>query len=348
MRRIVLIPVLLLMVLGSGCIYPDNGNEAETISDDAVIVHLTYGAFTLPEMAIQELVVNETAVNFSIYDYDYRLTERYVKPLNESMRSELLETFRNNGFLELNDTYVPQEGQPIVADVGVVEITLLQDNFSKTVTVNPYYDAYMPGDLQEIDQELRDLRQYAVSTSPEEAELIAEEWIMNSPTYSYDGSELTLEDHEIRESYPEQHRLNYSFVSSQAGYGNRSGEILAQVITPHNIVVTVAGGEVTSAVIDGVWDEMNQRMLTDMVAMESSMPCNETPWQEWYEQGDIQFIREPTEEELVIAYFGEVYDIEVTGFESTRMDAVTCRYTLEVVQGDVEMMGELGWENRSS
>lgn len=343
MNKTILLAILLLIILGAGCIYPDNDTEAETISDDAVIVHLAYGAFTLPEMAIQELVVNETAVNFSIYNYDYQLTERYIKPLNESMRSDLLETFRSNDFLTLNDTYVPQEGQPIVADVGVVEITLLQDNSSKTVKVDPYYDAYMPDNLQEIDQALRDLRQYAVSTSPEEAEEIAEEWIMNAPTYSYDGSSLTLEEHQVLETYPEQHRLNYSFISSRAGYGNRSDEMLAQVITNHTIVVTVSGGEVTYAVIDGVWDERSQRMLADIVTMESNMPCNETPWQNWYEQGDIDFIKAPTEEELVITYFGEVYDIEVTGFESTQMDAVTCRYTLEVMQGDVERMEELGW-----
>ncbi len=348
MNRIIPIFVLMIIVFGAGCINTDNGNDNESISDDAVIVHLTYGAFTLPEMAIQELVVNETAVNFSIYNYDYQLTERYIKPLNESMRSEVLETFRSNDFLELNATYVPQEGQPVVADVGVVEITLVEDNFSKTVKVDPYYDAYMPENLKEIDQQLRDLREYAVSTSPEEAEGIAEEWIMNAPTYSYDGSNLTMEKHEILEAYPEQHRLNYSFISRHAGYGNRSGEMVAQVITPHNIVVTVAGGEVTAAVIDGVWDERSQRMLADMVAMETSMPCNETPWEEWYGQGDIQFITEPTEEELVIAYFGEVYDIEVSNFESTRMDAVTCRFTLETGQEYVDRMEELGWKTSTS
>jgi hypothetical protein len=341
MNRRTLVLILLLALLSAGC--AERNNDVQTISDDAVIVHLTYGAFTLPEMAIQELIVNETAVNLSIYGGDRKLTSRYVRPINESMRNELLRLFRDNQFLEMEETYEPREGQPIVADVGVVEISLIQDNFTKTVKVDPYYEDYMPQELREIDRELVRLRMHAMSTSAEEARAIAEEWITNAPTYAYDGSNLTLTDHVILDSFPEQHEMTYEFMSSQAGYGDRSGEAPAQVITQHTIVVRVAGGEVTSAIIDGIWDEMYQRMLSDLVVMESSMPCDAAPWVQWYEEGNIQFPAEPREEEIAIAYFGEVYSIGISNFESDRLDSETCNYTLQVRQRDVRMMEDLGW-----
>jgi hypothetical protein len=137
--------------------------------------------------------------------------------------------------------------------------------------------------------------------------------------------------------------MTYEFMSSQAGYGDRSGEAPAQVITQHTIVVRVAGGEVTSAIIDGIWDEMYQRMLSDLVVMESSMPCDAAPWVQWYEEGNIQFPAEPREEEIAIAYFGEVYSIGISNFESDRLDSETCNYTLQVRQRDVRMMEDLGW-----
>ncbi|AFV23871.1 hypothetical protein Mpsy_1664 [Methanolobus psychrophilus R15] len=51
-----------------GC--TENNSNAPEISDDAVITYLTCGAFTLPTMAVQEPVVNSTAVNLSYYNYD--------------------------------------------------------------------------------------------------------------------------------------------------------------------------------------------------------------------------------------------------------------------------------------
>jgi hypothetical protein len=341
MNRITLVLLLVLTLLSAGCAERDN--DVQNISDDAVIVHLTYGAFTLPEMAIQELIVNETSVNLSYYAGDRELTRRYVRPLNESARSDLLRLFRDNQFLEMEDTYVPQEGQPIVTDVGVVEISLIQDDLNKTVKVDPYYEDYMPQDLREIDRALVDLRTYAMSTSPEEARAMAGEWITNAPTYAYDGSNLTLVDQVLLDSFPEQHEITYEFLSSHAGYGNRSGEAAAQVITPHTAVIRVGDGEVTSAVIDGVWDEKYQRMLSDMVTMEASMRCDEVPWMQWYESGDIQFPAEPSEEEIAIAYFDEVYSVEITGLEDISESIDTCSYSLQVRQRDIRTMEDLGW-----
>lgn len=344
MNRMIVALLLLLLMLAffsSGC--TDRSDSTQDVSDDAVIVHLSYGAFTLPEMAVQELIVNETAVDLSYYGADRELTARYVRPVNESVRSDLLDLLKENGFLSMEDSYGPEEGEPIVTDVGVVEISLIQDGLNKTVRVDPYYEAYMPRELREIDQALAELRVHAMSTEPEDARAIAGEWIINAPTYAYDGSNLTLAGHLVPDSFPEQHEIKYEFVSSHAGYGNRSGQGLAQVITPHTIVVRVAGAEVTSAVMDGIWDEMYQRMLSDMVIMESSMPCDEVPWMDWYESDSVRFPAEPSEEEVVVAYFSEVYSIGIEGFELISNGSDSCSYRVQVRQRDVRAMEDIGW-----
>ncbi|MFW6056028.1 MAG: hypothetical protein ACOC9B_01780 [Chloroflexota bacterium] len=107
----------------------------------------------------------------------------------------------------------------------------------------------------------------------EEARQIAEEFVRNSPTFVFDGIENTLElvdtagmatgtvSPEIDEVSPvEGWAFTFSFESRHAGYGDRTGQMLAQVITPHLAVITVQEGEVTSAVMDGRWDMIQQEM----------------------------------------------------------------------------------------
>jgi len=65
----------------------------------------------------------------------------------------------------------------------------------------------------------------------------------------------------IRESFPPQFVVPIDFDSLHGGYGNRTEQIVTQVITPHTIRVTVVNGMVTSAIIDGKWDELNQIQL---------------------------------------------------------------------------------------
>lgn len=36
-----------------------------------------------------------------------------------------------------------------------------------------------------------------------------------------------------------------------------------------------------------------------------------TPWEQWYEEGNIHFIKAPTESELITAYYGTVYGREI-------------------------------------
>jgi spore germination protein GerM len=101
----------------------------------------------------------------------------------------------------------------------------------------------------------------SLSQNGEEASReVAETWITEkSPTYLFDGSDLRHTD--SRETEEGEYEHTFEFSSSSAGYGDRSGETTAQVITEHTMVVGVRGSEVVSAVTDGVFDEITGEML---------------------------------------------------------------------------------------
>ncbi len=108
------------------------------------------------------------------------------------------------------------------------------------------------------------------SSSPEvtreESREIAEEFVRNSPTFAFDGMEDTLKlvntaglaakEISPETSSPEQvtgWEFTFEFDCRHAGYGDRTGQAVAQVITSHRAVVTVEELEITRAVIDGKW-----------------------------------------------------------------------------------------------
>jgi spore germination protein GerM len=103
---------------------------------------------------------------------------------------------------------------------------------------------------------------------------VAEEWIKNnSPTYTFDGADLNLvSEKELADG--EKYQFTFSFVSSAAGYGDRSDQMAAQVITRHTIEVVVEDMQVVSAVTDGVYDEMAGEMIDE--ASPKDEPASET------------------------------------------------------------------------
>ncbi|MFO7848462.1 MAG: GerMN domain-containing protein [Spirochaetia bacterium] len=101
----------------------------------------------------------------------------------------------------------------------------------------------------------------------------AERWIRSySPTFLYDGTALELREAEraARErDGAAAYDMVFEFESRHSGYGDREGEILAQVITPHKLEVRVektsdsGGWEVSRAVTDGVFDEKEGEFLEE-------------------------------------------------------------------------------------
>jgi hypothetical protein len=98
------------------------------------------------------------------------------------------------------------------------------------------------------------------NSTPEE---IALNFLKNGATYGFDGikDSISILDYYVLESYPVQHVVVISFDTAHAGWGDREGTFIAQVITNHVIEITIVEGEVVSAVIDDQWDELTQEQI---------------------------------------------------------------------------------------
>ena len=86
------------------------------------------------------------------------------------------------------------------------------------------------------------------------------QFLINGPTFSFDGINDSIKIINITSLDGESVRyaVVIFFDTTHAGWGDREGTFIAQVITPHIIKVTLENGEVVEAVIDETWDELNQ------------------------------------------------------------------------------------------
>ena len=107
-----------------------------------------------------------------------------------------------------------------------------------------------------------------------DVEEIAIEFLVNGPTFSFDGIKESIQIIETysMESYPIQNVVVIAFSTSHAGWGNREGTFVAQVITPHVIKITLVEGKIVAAIIDEKWDEVNQAQIIpdDLLIMEDA------------------------------------------------------------------------------
>lgn len=100
-----------------------------------------------------------------------------------------------------------------------------------------------------------------INYTEEQSQQIAKNWIINqAPTYVFDGMDLNLEEVLLLDlvDCEDCYQFVYQFNSRHSGYGDREGQILAQVITPHSLIVTIENGKITQAIIDEIYDELNQ------------------------------------------------------------------------------------------
>jgi len=83
------------------------------------------------------------------------------------------------------------------------------------------------------------------------------------------------------------------------------------------------------------------------------MQCEETPWEKWYAEGNIQFIKAPTDSELIIAYYSNVYKIELTEVKKVETGNAVCEacnicpqsyyFSAKVKSSDSAKMTESKW-----
>jgi hypothetical protein len=96
----------------------------------------------------------------------------------------------------------------------------------------------------------------------EASQSVALDFVKQSPTFVFDGIEGSLQMTEaVTLRCPYCWQFVFEFDSAHAGYGDRTGQMLAQVITPHQAIITVENGQVTVAVMDKQWDMLLQQMI---------------------------------------------------------------------------------------
>lgn len=112
-----------------------------------------------------------------------------------------------------------------------------------------------PGEIQPIKE-----------MTQEDSQQIAEAFVKNDPTFVFDGMPDTLKTIDsmpVTGIYAWQFTLE--FQCRHAGYGDRTGQVLAQAITNHRAVVTVVSSEVQKAVMDGQYDMLKGEMISGTV-----------------------------------------------------------------------------------
>lgn len=98
-----------------------------------------------------------------------------------------------------------------------------------------------------------------------ESREIAREFVRNSPTYEFDGYDLKYVETLYPEivGHPNLYTFLFEFESKHGGYGDRSGQQLIEVITPHEAHVNVENGEVVEAVLDSKWNMLDQKFIDE-------------------------------------------------------------------------------------
>jgi len=338
--------LLVLMAAFAAC------TEQQPVENGAVITYTLYGGFVMPAYAVQELVVTEHMATFTIRSSDGAVTREYRRNLTKEQYDAIVQVFADNNFTAFGDRYV--EGESHVTDVGYADINFTANGKSKVVTTYNYND-FMPQGLITIREKLQETIVYVTTLDEAQIKELAKDWIQKAPTYSYDGSGLQLVGYVRQDSDPVRHVLTYNFTSSHAGFGNRTGKVTAQVITPHTIFVTIIDSTVDSAVIDGRWDEMGQFIIgSDESLTFRPKKCEKPPWQVWEENSGRVYIRMPTDEEIIRNYYASVYETDVRDVRKVQVAEVTCeacsvcpetyQFSLTVNTGRMLPLLDEGWE----
>ncbi|MDD3399738.1 MAG: hypothetical protein PHF07_01690 [Candidatus Pacebacteria bacterium] len=240
----------------------------------AVIIlgFITWGAYQLfpahQENAAEEELAKTSASSF--------MAER----INRNQEAALEWTTQQGGGQYLLRSDLPLIGlsNPHLSDFEILDTErLAEDKFQIKVRIYEEYAGLgRTGYFNETLELVKSGERYLVDSferggytnlyTEEISRGIARIWIEEeSPTYTFDGMNLEFQE-ALALDLADCHncyQFVYEFESRHAGYGDRTGQVLAQVITPHTIIVTVENGRVTGAVIDEVYDDMAQKMLSE-------------------------------------------------------------------------------------
>ncbi|MBI2184947.1 MAG: hypothetical protein HYU39_08325 [Thaumarchaeota archaeon] len=183
-------------------------------------------------------------------------------------KAEAAELFRETGFFAAEQRYTAKSG---AADYYSYVLTVQVEFDVKSVG---WVDAWasnepMPSELGALQLHLESIVESARKQAGPSGDAlqkvvtIAKDFLVQTSTFRFDGIPETLRvaDAVTLESFPEQHIVTITFDSRHAGYGDRQGQILLQVITPHVARVKVVRDNVVSVILDERWDELSQKSV---------------------------------------------------------------------------------------
>jgi hypothetical protein len=144
---------------------------------------------------------------------------------------------------------------------GVVSPVVAPENIAYRVTItNEQNGWYWQGKVKPNGDIIEKVPLAQISRDSSMA--IARDFVKNSSTFAYDGMEETLLLVYTRTERQAPYWIFiFEFDSRAAGYGNRTGMTLAQVITHHEAVIKVELNEVVSAIMDEQWDMLRQEEI---------------------------------------------------------------------------------------
>ena len=100
-----------------------------------------------------------------------------------------------------------------------------------------------------------DIGKNPTTCSKEQASAAAFSLIKNSPTFSFDGIKDSIR--QVKADSPDNGvtwGLFYTFKTAHPGHGDRSDQVLAQVVTEHAAQIILKKCKISSAVCDNTWD----------------------------------------------------------------------------------------------
>ncbi|MEK6916705.1 MAG: hypothetical protein AABW92_03085 [Nanoarchaeota archaeon] len=100
-------------------------------------------------------------------------------------------------------------------------------------------------------------------------------------------------------------------------------------------------------------DDINKINSTGSNIFFNSMQCVIDPWQKWYEEGNIKFIKAPSDEELITAYYSSI-ELTLSDVEIIQREGMTCQaceicpkgYYVSAYTNDLARAKELGWNQK--
>lgn len=104
----------------------------------------------------------------------------------------------------------------------------------------------------------------AQSSTCEEEQAIAltEQFIKNTSTFAFDGIEGSIKKLKIESADGgNKWKLTYVFKCKHPGYGDRSDQSLAEVITRHSALVTIQDCRIIAATCDRTYDLLTDKQI---------------------------------------------------------------------------------------